>query len=412
MPTDTTPAGSARWHAQKWMVDTAIHALGIEFDQTRLGYSLGPVRDDRAPAEMAVLRTGVKKLADLLPLASAAATRREDLARRADDTGHVKTAAAHWYAAAQLWLLAAFPLWETTDQLVSLHERKRTAYGNWAAHADHQVEVVDIPFGTGSLPGYFHLPPGFDGTPVPTVLATDGMDSGKEMLVMRAGDEFLERGFAVLAVDGPGQSEAAVHGTYTSAQAWVEAGETLVTWLRNRPEVDDERLVCTGTSFGSCFMTLVAARQPIFRGCGVALPCFEPDMNHIFEKAAPTYKSRHMWMAGLERDEAAFDAMVAGYDLRDPIAEMTVPWFVIGGEADELSPVAWVYELADLCPAPTTTLMYDGATHSMDLSPSVALGPPWRIELIDWLTDRVAPTGPKAATAHNRVTRTGQVIPR
>ncbi len=46
-------------------------------------------------------------------------------------------------------------------------------------------------------------------------------------------------------------------------------------------------------------MTQVAATQPVFRGCSVALPVFEPGVRTLFEQAAPTFKARHMWMAGL-----------------------------------------------------------------------------------------------------------------
>ena len=38
------------------------------------------------------------------------------------------------------------------------------------------------------------------------------MDSSKENMVSLYGDRFLERGFAVLALDGPGQAEAITRG--------------------------------------------------------------------------------------------------------------------------------------------------------------------------------------------------------
>ncbi|GAA2127365.1 hypothetical protein GCM10009727_17100 [Actinomadura napierensis] len=44
-----------------------------------------------------------------------------------------------------------------------------------------------------------------------------------------------------------------------------------------------------------------------------------------FEQASPTFEARHMWMAGLS-DEAAFDQMAGGYDLRPLVSEMSVPW--------------------------------------------------------------------------------------
>jgi alpha-beta hydrolase superfamily lysophospholipase len=215
------------------------------------------------------------------------------------------------------------------------------------------------------------------------------MDAPREIVVAREGDSFLARGFAVLAFDGPGQGEAPIHGLYVTPTNWIDAGEALVSWCRSRPEVDTERLVCTGTSFGSFWITQIAATQPIFKGCAAALPVFEPGARTIFEEASPTFKAQHMFMAGLYDDEVAFDQLVQGYDLRPLVGAMTVPWLVLGGEADELSPVRWVYEMARLCPAPSTLVIYQGARHSLTESLAPVLGPPWRATIADWLLDRV-----------------------
>lgn len=403
-------SGPARFRQQFWMLDNTVRTLGVEWDQARLGYALGPIRDDRVATDMALIRQGVTKWENYTPIIQSVAARRQELAEQAEEAGHPLTAQTNWYAAAQLWALSTWPIWQTTPELVETARRQDEAYRRWGGGGDHLVELVDIPFRDKALPAYFHLPPGFDGTPVPTVLAIPGMDAGREILVARVGDELLARGFAVLAVDGPGLSGAAIRGVHTSPEAWIEAGGVLVDWLRARPEVDADRLVCTATSFGSFFATFLTAHQPgAFRGVGVAMAVFEPGAHTIFEVAAPTYKARHMWMAGLERDEAAFDEMVRGYDLRKPIADMTTPWFVATGEADELSPVSWVHELAAACPAPTTALVYDGARHSLDDAPSLALGPTWHTELVDWLQDR-AEGRPPAPSSVRRITRSGAEI--
>jgi len=405
-----TPLGPRRWLEQRWLIDGAIASQGIEFDQNRLRYSLGPVRDETSGADIALIRAGISKLADLTPVATGHAQRHEALARRLEDRGHVTTAGVHWFAAAQLWLMSAYPIWETTDQLVELHRRCNAAFQRWVAVADHHVEAVDIPFGDNALPGYLHMPYGYvPGSSVAVVVACDGMDGGRQSLVNRVGDEYLQNGLAVLAVDGPGQSEAAVRGIHTTPQHWVDAGTALLSWIGARPELDVERVVVTGISFGSYFMSLLAATNTGIKGCAVALQCFEPGGHAIFEEAAPSYKARHMWMAGLERDEEAFDRFVAGYDLRGPIAEMRCPWLVLGGGADELCHPSWVYEMAERCGGPTSSLLYDGATHALDGSPAPVLGPFFRTEIADWLADRVDPEAAPVSSTHSHVTREGLV---
>ncbi len=291
-------AGPRRWREQRWLVDDTIRNLSIEWDQPRLGYTLGPVVGEQSAADMLALRMRISKVADFVPAVSAVAERHERLARQAEDAGHGITAGEHWYAAAMLWGMAVWPLWEPSPALLELDDRKNRAYLAWGKHASHRVERVDVPFGNASLPAWFHVPPSYDGTPLPTVVAVGGMDAAREIIVAREGDGYMARGFAVLAVDGPGQGEAPIHGVYVNATNWIDAGEAIVAWCRTRPEVDMQRLVCTGTSFGSFWITQIAATQPLMKGCAAALPVFEPGARTIFEEASPTFKARHMFMAG------------------------------------------------------------------------------------------------------------------
>lgn len=385
-----TKGGPRRWREQRWLVDEAIRNQGIEFDQPRVGYSLGPVASDSTLGEMIALRLRIRKVADYVPLVSGLARVREQKAAAAEAAGHRISAGEHWFAAAMLWSMAVWPLWHRTAQLLEFDERKNAAYLKWAAVASHHVERVEIPFAGAVLPAWFHLPAAYNGSPLPTVLACGGMDAPREICVAREGDGMLARGFAVLAFDGPGQGEAAIHGVHVTTTNWIEAGEALMAWARRRPEVDEARVVAFGTSFGSHWITQIAATQPSLLGCAAALPVFEPGAQTIFEHASPTFKARHMFMAGLFDDEQAFDEMVAGYDLRALVQMMTVPWLVVGGDADELSPTSWVTDLAAQCPAPSSLLIYAGGRHSLTESQAALAGPSWRTEIADWLADRVA----------------------
>lgn len=158
-------------------------------------------------------------------------------------------------------------------------------------------------------------------------------------------------------------------------------------------------------------MTLAAATNPGFRACAVALQCFEPGGHAIFEHAAPAFKARHMWMAGMTHDERAFDILASDNDLRAPLADLQSPWLVLGGEADELCDKAWVYEMADRCGAPASSMLYQRATHALVDSPAPVLGPYFRTEIADSLADRVADEPKPAQSTHQLVTRSGLVVP-
>jgi len=63
-----------------------------------------------------------------------------------------------------------------------------------------------------------------------------GMDTFKEKLVWAYGDKMLERGFAALAIDGPGQSEPLMHGLKVTADNFADAGRACIAWIDTRKE--------------------------------------------------------------------------------------------------------------------------------------------------------------------------------
>ena len=58
-----------------------------------------------------------------------------------------------------------------------------------------------------------------------------GMDSFKEANVAMYGDPLLNRGFGVLAVDGPGQYEYPLLGIYMTVENWEATGRACMDWL-------------------------------------------------------------------------------------------------------------------------------------------------------------------------------------
>jgi hypothetical protein len=88
-----------------------------------------------------------------------------------------------------------------------------------------------------------------------------GMDTFKEKLVWGYGDKMLERGFAALAIDGPGQSEPLMHGLRVTADNFADAGRACIAWIDTRKDLDQTRIGVFGRSFGSY------AASPVQRNC-------------------------------------------------------------------------------------------------------------------------------------------------
>jgi pimeloyl-ACP methyl ester carboxylesterase len=115
-----------------------------------------------------------------------------------------------------------------------------------------------------------------------------------------------------------------------------------------------------------------------------------------------------MWMSGLENDEARFDEMVTQIDLRPLMPQMAVPWLVVAGDEDELSPIQYSYELVAACESESAMLVYQQGRHALSLpTPSVASGPNWLSYSADWLLDRV--NGKPVAERVDYVLPTGEI---
>jgi dipeptidyl aminopeptidase/acylaminoacyl peptidase len=345
-------------------------------------------------------------MADIAPAFEAVARRREAKAKAAEEAGSMVSARDNYFMSAVYWGAAQWPYDQNDELNVACHLKKRENYTKYAAMADHKVEAVWIPFKDTALPAWFHLPPGYTGGKIPVVINVPGMDSYKEISTALYGDRFLNRGFATLNIDGPGQYEAPMLGIYFSVQSWVETGKAVCDWLAKRAEVDMSKVVLSGTSFGTFFGTLATAHEPRISAAAVISVCHEPGCHTIFEEASPTFKKRFMYMSGIT-DEAEFDKMRQGMTWEGHADKIKVPYLCVAGEFDELSPIEHSVRLVQAVKGPKRMVVYQESRHSVGNVPAANLGPFPPILVADWLADRVA--GKPFPSEHWYVRGTGQI---
>jgi hypothetical protein len=172
-------ATTKRFTEQRWVLDNVIRANGIDWDQPRSIYLSSPCGVE-ANADFAAIRARVQKMADIGPAFESTARRREAKARAAEAEGSLVTVRDNWYMAAIHYGAAEWPYDDSGKLHIGLHTKKRECFANYARLADHKIEAVAIPFKGKSIPGWFHLPPGYSGGKLPVVIAIPGMDSFKE----------------------------------------------------------------------------------------------------------------------------------------------------------------------------------------------------------------------------------------
>jgi esterase/lipase len=378
----------ARFEAQRWLIDNVIRANGPDWDQPRTIYLNAPCGIE-ANADFAMARERIKKHDDISAFFAATARRREAKARTAEEAGALITARDNYFMAAINWGAAQWPHLETSDENSRLNQKKRDCYLDYARLADHRVEPAWIPFNGRHLPGWLHLPANYAGGRLPAVIEIPGMDGFKEIGVSLYGDRWLNRGFAVLTVDGPGQNESPLLGIYVSMENWIAAGPAIVGWLSARPEIDPERIVVTGRSFGSLFGTIVAANEPRIRACAVMSTCLEPGFHTIFEEASPTFKKRFMWMSDYS-DETEFDRFVRSLTWEGHAERIRVPYICVAGECEELSPLVDTERMFSKMTSPRQFVVYQESRHSVGNVPSCNFGPFPATLVADWMAARLA----------------------
>jgi dienelactone hydrolase len=382
------PPQVRRFDEQRWLIDNIIRANGIDWDQPRSLYIHLPCGIE-ANADFAGIRERVKKMADIGPAFAAVARRREAKANAAALADHKVTARDNFFMAAVHWGAAQWPYDENDETNISYNNKKRECFAKYATLADHHVEAVWVPFQDKAIPAWLHLPPGHSSGKLPVVIAIPGMDSYKEIQVALYGDKYLNRGMAVLAIDGPGQYEAPMIGLYFTMENWVAAGPALVDWIAARPELDATRIGVAGTSFGSLFGTVLTASEPRIKACAVMSVCHEPGCHTIFQEASPTFKKRFMYMSGIT-DEGEFDEFRKKITWQGHADKIRAPYLCVAGEAEELSPLVHSDALMAALKGPKQMVVYQESRHSVGNVPAANLGPFPPILLADWLADRLA----------------------
>jgi dienelactone hydrolase len=368
-----------RWREQRWILDQVIQTRGIDWDQGRTGKIIrncGP----KVEQDLAAVCSRIKKFADISREFSQAAARREEQGKQAEARGQLADARDHYYIAACFYTNAMWAIYEDGNpQRISWQERKRHCYDKFIKYAGRPIERVELPYQGKKIQAILHLPPNRKANEkVPCIMYIPGMDGVKEDNPA-SGDPFLEKGFAVLTIDGPGQGETREAGIVCNAANYADAGKLACDYLVSRPEIDVNRLGVMGSSMGSYWAPRVVAEEKRFKACAVSGVCMEPGQYAIFNMSSPSFKLNYMYMSGYD-DEAAFDEFCKTLSLRGVTAKITCPYMVVAGEDDEHCDMKFVYELMGEIRAPKLLYVFAGERHSIR-------NPKARPLVVNWLID-------------------------
>jgi dienelactone hydrolase len=176
-----------------------------------------------------------------------------DAARAA---GHTVSAAGNYLRATEYYRQAFF--WHRDDlecnELTTAYRASVNAFRAALPLLDPPVTVLD-----GETPGYFLAPAG-DG-PFPTILHIGGYDGIAEELYSAA-YHALDRGWAFATLDGPGTGAVLYDRRQPMRPDWENVVPGMVDLVLTRPQVDPERLVLVGRSWGGLLAPRGASGEP------------------------------------------------------------------------------------------------------------------------------------------------------
>lgn len=252
------------------------------------------------------------------------------------------------------WRLYSFGRWPSEGA----SPKKKISYSKaveaFLAHAkkmDPPLEVVHIPFEGKEIVGYMRLPK--QATPVPVVLAVNGLDSRKEDLAESFG-AILPLGAGFIAVDGPGTGQSPVKASPTADRMLSR----VLDYLQARPEVDRSRIAMHGVSWGAYWATRMAINEKArLKGVSVQSPPTDLFFQKEFVRNSLLWNREYLFDQ-IPAIMAIFDDVTTLDQLVDELGQMslvnqhllgkpTTSMLVIAGTRDTQVPISDIYKLLD-----------------------------------------------------------------
>jgi len=278
------------------------------------------------------------------------------MGEQAEARGYYTSAGQHYYQAAICYHFGKYLFVRHPQELRAAHEQNVRYYQRALPYFDFPGEHVAIPYeGGATMYGIFRKP--WHTPRPPVVILVPGLDSVKEELHVY-GEDFLRRGMAVLAIDGPGQGEMEFdHAMRFDYEVPVRYA---IDYLESRPDVDAKRVGLMGVSLGGYYAVRAAAFERRLRAAIENCGPYNPGENF----AQRPLISRETYIYRLKGANVE-DSMqkLKQFNLQGVAEKVECPLLVIQGVRDRLVPAEQGKRIAADAGSRATLWLFEDGNH-------------------------------------------------
>lgn len=290
--------------------------------------------------------------------------------------GHPRTAWRFYRNAEAVYRVGQYGITELSEEKLRLYRKLVDAFGRAAPLAETPMEEVNIPYRGFDMHGWLQLPRELRERQ-PVVIVIPGATGFKEETAAEA-QHMVDRGLAVLNIDGPGQGVTCYfnHG-YLEIEI-ERAYRVMADFL----EADGRfgKIAISGRSTGGYYVPRAAATDPRIAACVVNGGSYYPEE---ILKVRPWYLQKFAILFGT--DEAAAARLMPSMTLEGLAERITCPLLIVHGEKDPIFTVAGVRRLFDEARSTDKEIrIYPGAGHCANGAETEAY-----TGMADWLADRL-----------------------
>ncbi len=301
-----------------------------------------------------------------------------------DKAGHIRTAMNCWLRAADYYRSAEFWLLPDDPRRLATFDKCERASHKWLRYLGG--EVLAVPYERGvSMPAYFVKPKGQAKSPV--LISFGGLDSFKDEMWFMTGHGAVQRGIAVLMVDGPGQGGTLRrHKVPTRFDYEVPVGKC-IDYLLTRNDIDERRIAVSGSSLGGYYSARAGSKERRLAACISHGAIWDVEQRFRDRGEGHALANHMKWVFGAKSMAEAIEK-ARPFKLEGVLDGMRCPYLVLHGGHDVLGVEnsKTVYEYAKSKGVQVTlrltTEEETGAEHCQHDNPTLG-----QELMTDWLAD-------------------------